>query len=130
MKNMSLKRIKPYFLSLALAFVPLVSSAEQSAGQRCEVFKRSFKGIFDWVPERYCSIEALLMWVIQTGLMLVGGVTVLFLILGGFWYLTSAGNEEQAEKGRKTVTNSIVGLVVVIMSFVIVKVVTNLLTAK
>lgn len=51
------------------------------------------------------------------------GVAVLFLIIGGFWYITSAGNEENAEKGKKTVINAIIGLIIIILSYVIVNVV-------
>ena len=54
------------------------------------------------------------------------GVAVLFLIIGGFWYITSAGNEETAEKGKNTAFNAIIGIVIIILSYVIVNVVSNL----
>ena len=56
------------------------------------------------------------------------GLAVLFLIIGGFYYITSAGNEEQAEKGRKTLINSIIGLVVIILSYTIVRIVASTIT--
>ena len=58
---------------------------------------------------------------------LLRNVFVIFLMVGGFWYLSSAGNEEQAEKGQKTITNSIIGLVVIIMAYAIVRIVAGLL---
>ncbi len=64
---------------------------------------------------------------INLGLGFAAIVTVVFLIIGGFWYLTSAGSEELAEKGRKTLVNSIIGLVIIIMAFAIVRIVGNLL---
>lgn len=54
-----------------------------------------------------------------------GAIAVLFVIIGGFWYITSAGNEEQAEKGQKTVTNAIIGVIVVVLSYVIITVIAN-----
>lgn len=54
------------------------------------------------------------------------GIAVLFLIIGGFWYITSAGNEETAEKGKNTAINAIIGIVIIILSYVIVSVVSNL----
>ena len=56
-------------------------------------------------------------------------VAVLFIMLGGFWYLTSAGNEESAEKGQKTLTNAIIGLVVIILAATIVRIIANTVIA-
>ena len=63
--------------------------------------------------------------VIYTLLMIAGAVAILFIIMGGFWYITSAGNEEQAEKGKNTLMNAIIGVVVIILSYVIINVVVN-----
>ncbi len=52
-------------------------------------------------------------------------IAVLFLVIGGFRYITSSGNEESAEAGRKTIINALIGIVVIILSFVIVRVVSN-----
>src|ERR1051326_9483449 len=59
-------------------------------------------------------------------LLVAGAVAVLFVIIGGYQYMTSGGNEESAEKGRKTVTNAIIGVVIIILSYVIVNAVVNL----
>ena len=45
--------------------------------------------------------------------------------IGGFWYITSAGNEETAEKGRATAINAIIGIIIIILSYVIISVVSN-----
>ena len=50
-------------------------------------------------------------------------IAVLFLVIGGFRYIFSAGNEETAEKGRKTVINALIGIAIIILSFVIVQIV-------
>lgn len=50
-------------------------------------------------------------------------IDVLFLIIGGFFYITSAGNEERATKGKTTVINAIIGLVIIVLSYVIANVV-------
>jgi hypothetical protein len=66
--------------------------------------------------------------VIKLLLTLSGMISVLFLIIGGFWYMTSAGNEEQAEKGKNTITNFFLGLVIIILSYAVVTIVSNLFT--
>jgi hypothetical protein len=52
-------------------------------------------------------------------------IDVLFLIIGGFFYITSAGNESRASKGKTTVINAVIGLVVIVLSYVIANVVAN-----
>lgn len=65
--------------------------------------------------------------IIKLLLLLSGMVSVLFLILGGFWYMTSGGNAEQAEKGKNTITNFFLGFVIIIMAYSIVTIVNNLI---
>jgi hypothetical protein len=57
------------------------------------------------------------------------GVAILFLIIGGFWYVVSAGNEETAEKGKNTAVNAIIGIVIIILAYVVVNVVANLVSS-
>jgi len=66
-------------------------------------------------------------FIIMSALGVAGITAVLFLIYGGFRYITSAGNEEQAEAGKKAIQNSIIGLIVIILSYVIVIVIINAL---
>lgn len=66
---------------------------------------------------------------IRLFLSFAGAVAVVFVIIGGFMYITSSGNEEQAEKGKKTLINAIIGVVVIIMSYVIITVITNLVSS-
>lgn len=52
---------------------------------------------------------------------LAGGFTVVMLMLNAFKYITAAGDEERIMHARKGMTYSIVGLVVCVSAFVIVK---------
>jgi len=63
--------------------------------------------------------------IISLLLFVAGAIAVVFVIIGGFLYMTSAGNAEQAEKGQQTLTNAIIGIVIVILSYVIINVVVN-----
>ena len=58
---------------------------------------------------------------------IVGLIAVAFIIIGGFRYITSAGNEEAAEGGKKMITDAIIGLVVIILSYTIITVIMNAL---
>lgn len=76
------------------------------------------------------SVTGFIMKIINIALAIAGLVAVLFLIIGGFRYITSAGNEETAENAKKIILNSIIGIVVIILSFVIVRVISNALTDR
>ena len=125
--------------SSALVFLPSPVLAQTRAPiiskeTRCSQFKSQFSlgtstsatNITEGMPF-FCSATDLLIPLIIYMLAISGTVTVLFLILGGFWYLTAAGNEEQVEKGKKTLINAVIGLVVITLSFAIVKIVTSTL---
>jgi hypothetical protein len=76
-----------------------------------------------------CTAAGAIKFAIDGTLILAGSIAVLFIMMGGFWYLTSGGNEETAEKGKKTLVNSIIGLVVIIMAYAIVRIITSLVTS-
>ena len=75
------------------------------------------------------SLSDLIIKVIDYLLFFAGIIGVLFVIIGGFWYITAAGNEEQSEKGKKALLNAIIGIVVVSLSYLIIRVVANTLNS-
>ena len=50
----------------------------------------------------------------------VGILALLFFIIGGITWLTSAGNPEKIEKGGKTLMWATLGLIAIFMSFLLV----------
>ncbi|HYV33379.1 MAG TPA: hypothetical protein VE973_00830, partial [Candidatus Limnocylindria bacterium] len=74
------------------------------------------------------TVNGLIVTIIGWLLSISFGLAVLFLIIGGFRYITSAGNEESAEAGKKTIINAIIGIVIIILSYVIVSVIANAVT--
>jgi len=64
--------------------------------------------------------------VIEILLVIIRYVSVVFILYGGFQYLTSAGNAENIKKAKSTITNAIIGLVVSISAVVIVNLITGL----
>jgi len=74
------------------------------------------------------SIGKVITIVLKILLTLAGVVAVVFVIYAGYSYITSGGNEEQATKAKKVLFNAILGLILIILSFVIISVITNTLT--
>jgi hypothetical protein len=51
---------------------------------------------------------------------LVGGLAVVFIIVGGLQMVLSAGNPKQVQTAKQTITYAVIGVVVAIMSYAIV----------
>ena len=47
-------------------------------------------------------------------------ITMIFLIIGGYLYITASGNPEALERGKKTISGTIVAFIIIIVSKVIV----------
>jgi hypothetical protein len=57
------------------------------------------------------------------GLSLIGGVSMLFIIIGGYVILTSRGNPQQLNVGKSYIFYAIVGLLLAIFGFVFVQII-------
>jgi hypothetical protein len=106
----------------------------QSTADRCKAYKQQFEitGGVNIIPTTnlFCSGTQAALWVIKILLGFSGTVAVVFLVFGGYLYLTSGGNEEQVEQGKKVLINSIIGLVVIILSTAIVTIVSSTLSLQ
>ena len=58
--------------------------------------------------------------ILDTALLLVAIVAVLFLVFYGFQYITAGGDPEKAKKARAGIINAIIGIIVVSLAFTIV----------
>ena len=59
---------------------------------------------------------------------LLGSVTLLFFIYGGFVWITAAGNTQRIEQGKKVLEGALVGLIIVLSSWLIIYFITAALT--
>lgn len=59
---------------------------------------------------------------------LLGIIAVALIIYGGVLWMTSAGNEEQIDKARKTIIGAVIGLAIILSAFSIASFVINALT--
>jgi hypothetical protein len=50
-----------------------------------------------------------------------GLVAVAYLIIGGYQFITSQGNPDLATQAKGTITNSIIGLIIVLTAYIIVR---------
>lgn len=71
--------------------------------------------------------DVVIVQVIKTLLLVSGSLAILFIIFGGFKYIGSRGVPELAKKGKSTVIYAVTGLILVILSYVVVVIITNIL---
>ena len=65
-------------------------------------------------------VEDSSLYIINVALGIIGLVAVIFIIVGGVQYVTSAGDSGKAAKARNTILYSVIGLIVAILAFAIV----------
>lgn len=59
--------------------------------------------------------------VVSVMLFIVGALAVIFIIVSGIQFITSGGDTTKATKARQTLTYSIVGLIVAVLAYAIVR---------
>lgn len=79
-------------------------------------------------PLQTTDVNTLLGTVIKAALGIIGSLTLLMLIWGGFQWLTSAGNPEKVKSGTQTMVWAIIGVILVFSSYIILNTFTNYLT--
>lgn len=70
--------------------------------------------------EEQANFAAILMDVIRFFLYFLGILVLVSFILAGTYYLTSFGDEERHSKARSIMTASLIGIVIILMSFVLI----------
>ncbi len=113
-------------LSFGLLFLPTIALATSAVGDGLHM--PNLANLFGNGLSQTQTLPELIINVINILLLFAGSIAVLFIIIGGFWYITSAGNEEQAEKGLTSLKNAVIGIVIIILSYAIITVIENTLS--
>lgn len=61
---------------------------------------------------------------------IVGSLTLIMFVYGGFLFLFSGGNNDRVTKGKQTLINATIGLFIVFLSYMIVGLVFNFTNAQ
>lgn len=74
------------------------------------------------------SLSEIINSAIEWLLSIAAGLAILFIVIGGIYYLTAAGDEQRMSTGKTIITYSIVGLIFIIISYSIVLTVNDVIT--
>ncbi len=82
------------------------------------------------VVDKNIQISDVVSFVINLLVVISIVASLIFLIYGGLRWVISGGDKEKVENARKTVVAAIIGLVVVLLSWVIITIVLQVITGK
>ena len=72
------------------------------------------------------TASGLVQRILETLLLIVGLVAVIFVVVGGYRYITAGGEEEKVGEAKKTITNALIGIALVLLAFALVRITLNL----
>lgn len=78
--------------------------------------------------DELARVEGFIQSVIQALVTLSGVVAAVFIVWGGFGYITSSGNPENLERSKRTIFYSAIGLTITLGAYVISNIVSQLAT--
>lgn len=112
-----MKKLQVILASLAVMFgvfaMPTVVSAQGSA----EKIKEAVGQINDGEET---SLQDQIKTIVNVMLFILGAIAVIMIIIGGFRYVTSNGDQAGVKAGKDIVLYAVVGLVVAILAYAIV----------
>ena len=80
--------------------------------------------------EDVSKVQSFIQSVIQVLVTLAGLISAGFFVWGGVGYITSSGNPESLDRSKKTILYSAIGLAIVLGSYVLSNIVTQLATGS
>lgn len=99
-------------LSLALLLLPAVAGAQNWQNWMANT-------IYNTPVMAQADLIGIVFKTIQYILAFLGVVAVVVIIIGGFMWMTAAGNEEKVGKAKKVIIQGLIGLVIVLLAYAI-----------
>lgn len=120
MKKNNIKAVLSSFFMvfvLCLPFFVFAQSVTASSSILSRMKKVGESGGFAAATET--SLASNLGLLVNTILSLLGVIFIILIIFSGFKWMTAGGNEKQIEDAKKKISNTIIGLVIVVAAYAI-----------
>jgi len=101
-------------VGLAILVMPFTASAitvDRRLGGTLELGTADLEG----------TVIAIIQWILG----LLGLISVVMILFGGFTWMTAGGNEEKISKAKKIISAAVIGLIIVLLAWAIVIFVVN-----
>lgn len=108
-------------LGIGMILVPSNSYAVNVIADQCKATPTAANPTPAICKDQNATPATLISTIVNVLLFIVGIISVVVIIIGGIMYATSSGDAGQVTKAKNTVLYAVVGLVVAILAFAIVK---------
>ena len=103
------KKILSALVLVAVLAVPAFASAQVNIGDFGSTF-----GLGS------ADLQATVINIVQWALGFLGLIAVIFILYGGFVWMTAGGNEEKVGTAKKVISAAVIGLIIVLLAWAIV----------
>ena len=122
MKNF--KKIIFGILFFCILITPLMANIANATDVNEDVLMNSLKKTaaiagFETTDEVSTDLPTIIGNIIRLILKFLGIIAIIMLIMGGVQWMTSGGAEEKTTNARKLIVNSLIGLIIVLLAYVI-----------
>ena len=119
-KNIALT-LSAFALVAGFIAVPVAVNAQGIQQSVCDGFKKTGEGLSCEEGDDENSFAGLARRIIDIFSIVVGSVSVIMIIIGGFRYVISGGDSNGVSGAKNTIMYAIIGLVIVLFAQVIVR---------
>lgn len=102
-----------------------------AAGVVNDFFTDTIKPLFGSLdsksPAAAESVGKLITSIISILLLVAASIAVVYLMIGGYRYVMARGNEEASEAAKKTISSSVIGLIIIVLAFAIIRIIASVL---
>ncbi len=114
-----IKRISIVLVSLAFYLAASASCFAQSMQDRLNSVAGSTGAGYKTGTVKEGNVADLVGGIINTVLSLLGVIFLVLIVYAGYLWLTASGNDEQVAKAKKLIRNSVIGIAIVLSSYII-----------
>ena len=102
----------------ALAFAPLPSFAKDCTNN---AQSQGFTAATGGAACNDTALSGNITQLVDTLFIVIGAISVIIIIIGGIYYVTSTGDQARIKRAKDTILYAIIGLIVAILAYAIVK---------
>lgn len=115
-------------MGLMAVATPVLVATDVSAANAVEELKKGMNAAGGSTDGNKKSFGAIMKTVVNVILYVLGAVSVIMIVFGGFRYTVSAGDASKVKAAKDTILYAVVGLVVALLAFAVVNFVLTSLT--
>ena len=121
MRSKIIKTITAIAISAIIAFLPLSAFADQCSPNVCSgSYPESVKAACGCNGNSGADLPNAIQTILNNIILVAGTIAVVFIVVGGVYYITSSGDANKVKKAKDTILYACIGLIICALAFAIV----------